>query len=296
MEPMLLELLNNDLKTLNLSLPQGADVQLLTFLEKVLIANETMNLTSIVDPQEAIHKHLIDSVSVLMLKSLETQINHNPLWIDVGSGAGFPGIALALAVPSSTVHLIESTGKKAHFLNMVSAELGLIKRIHVHNQRAEVLSPYTGPGSKPSKDVPRGTSARLLSRDRLKRHEDLNSSQAPDRSPESSVSRGTDLNLRAVADAVFFRGVARLASLIELGAPFLKVGGLLIAYKGPKAVEELTEAAKAMKELKMELLEQKDFTLPGVLEARSLVCFRKTSETVKMFPRLTGLAQKEPLI
>ncbi|HTB22451.1 MAG TPA: 16S rRNA (guanine(527)-N(7))-methyltransferase RsmG [bacterium] len=272
----LFALLNEDLQTLGLSLPQGADAHLLTFLNKVLIANETMNLTSITDKAEAIHKHLIDSTSVLLLKSLQAQIPSNPQWVDVGSGAGFPGLALALAVPSATLHLVESTGKKAHFLNTLSAELGLLKRVKVYNERAEVLTLYKG--SAVSKSVPRGTKTK------------------PAPVPEASVPRGTVPSLRDFADGVFFRGVARLASLAELGAPFLKVGGLLVAYKGPKAGEELVEAAKAMKELKMELCEKRDFILPGVQEARSLICLRKTAETIKKFPRLVGLAQKEPLL
>jgi 16S rRNA (guanine527-N7)-methyltransferase len=76
----------------------------------------------------------------------------------------------------------------------------------------------------------------------------------------------------------------------------LKLGGLLIAYKGPKAPEELMEAGKAMKELKLELVEQRQFILPGVQEARILVCLKKVGETPKRFPRLPGLAQKEPIL
>jgi 16S rRNA (guanine527-N7)-methyltransferase len=274
----LLALLNTDLSSLDLHLAPGIDGQLLTFLEKVLVANETMNLTSITDKGEAVHKHLVDSLSVLMLKTLMSQVHQSTQWVDVGSGAGFPGMALALAVPSATVHLVESTGKKAHFLNTASAELGLLKRVKVHNQRAEVMAQYQASGSRAEKNVPRGTQSK------------------PAAPIAETVPRGTAQNLRDSADAVFFRGVARIASLVELGAPFLKVGGLLVAYKGPKAAEELTEAAKAMKELKVELVERKDFILPGVLEARSLVCFRKNAETTKKFPRLTGLAQKEPIV
>ena len=274
----LLALLNADLSSLDLSLALGVDAQLLAFLDKVLVANETMNLTSITDKAEAVHKHLVDSLSVLMLKTLMSQVHQSPHWVDVGSGAGFPGMALALAVPTATVHLVESTGKKAHFLNTASAELGLLKRVKVHMQRAEVMVQTQSSGARAGKNVPRGT------RDK------------PVAPVDESVPRGTAQNLRDSADGVFFRGVARIASLLELGAPFLKVGGLLIAYKGPKAAEELTEAAKAMKELKVELAERKDFILPGVLEARSLVCFRKTAETPKRFPRLIGLAQKEPLV
>lgn len=280
MEQTLLTLLNDDLKTLAVDLSQGTDAQLLNLLDKVLMANETMNLTSITDKPLAIHKHLVDSLSVLLLKNLISQCSQQPQWIDVGSGAGFPGLALALAVPSATLHLIESTGKKAHFLNTVSAELGLLKRVLVYNQRAEVLA-QGEQGELSSVSVPRGTKPK-------------HPSEEADLKPR--VPRGTNSQLRNSADAVFFRGVASLASLVELGAPLLKLNGLLIAYKGPKVDEELKQSGKAMNELKMELIERKDFILPGVLEARSLLCLRKTAATPKRFPRLTGLAQKEPLI
>jgi 16S rRNA (guanine527-N7)-methyltransferase len=85
-------------------------------------------------------------------------------------------------------------------------------------------------------------------------------------------------------------------ALCELGAPLLKVGGLLVAFKGPKADEEMKEAQRALKEFKFELSERRDFVLPGVNEARVLLCLRKTSETSKRYPRAVGTAQKEPLV
>jgi 16S rRNA (guanine527-N7)-methyltransferase len=253
-------LLAQDVAALGLTLPAGSEALLIKYLELVLETNQTMNLTSITDPQEAVHKHLVDSLSVLLLKDLAAQAQRAVTWTDIGSGAGFPGMVLALVAPGSIMHLVESTGKKAHFLNTTAASLGLLKRVQVHNQRAEVLAQGDERGSSAKDDVPRGTS------------------------------------LRAKSDAVFFRGVSRLNALVELGAPLLKVGGLLVAYKGPKAEEELTEAAKAMKELKMETLERKAFQLPGVNEARVLVCLRKTHDTPRRYPRPVGLAQKEPLL
>jgi 16S rRNA (guanine527-N7)-methyltransferase len=250
--PELVALLGEDLAALGLSLDGAVQQRLLDFLDRVLKANETMNLTAITDPKEAVRKHLIDSLSVLLLKDLALQAQAPCSWVDVGSGAGFPGLALACAVPQATLHLVESTGKKAHFLNITAAELGLIRRVQVHGDRAEVLA--------------------------------------------ALPKAGAPGNLRETSDAVFFRGVARLASLVELGAPFLKVGGLLIAYKGPKAGEELLEAGRAMAELKCTLVERKDFVLPGIQEARSLICLKKTAATTKRYPRLTGLAQKEPLL
>jgi len=254
-DPQLLPLLHDDLTALGLTLKPGAEESLLRYLEAVLETNQVMNLTSITDPVEAVHKHLADSLAALALPSVHAQSMAVSVWADVGSGAGFPGLALAAATELPLVHLIESTGKKAHFLNTTCAALGLLKRVQVHAARAEVLAQLSPAAS----DVPRGTP------------------------------------LRNHCDAVFFRGVSKLSSLVELGAPLLKLGGLLIAYKGPKAEEELTEAAKAMKELKMGFLERHAFVLPGTTEARVLLCLRKSGETPKRFPRPVGLAQKEPI-
>ena len=260
------ERLLESLNTLKISLPPGADDKLLKYLDLVLETNKTMNLTSIEDPGEAVSKHLVDSLSVLMLKSLAPQLSTPVSWSDVGSGAGFPGLPLAIAVPQAQLHLLESTGKKAHFLETTVAQLGLLKQVKVLNARAETVCTWTpGPRSAKQEAVPRGTSAPLPS-------------------------------LRANQDAVFFRGVSKLAALVELGIPMLKVGGLLIAYKGPKAGEELTEAKKIMTLLKAEQVEKLAFTLPIVNEARVLVVLQKKGETSKMYPRAVGMAQKEPLI
>jgi 16S rRNA (guanine527-N7)-methyltransferase len=261
-----IERLQESLKELKISLNPGIDEKLLKFLDLVLEANKTMNLTSIEDPGEAVSKHLVDSLSVLMLKTLVYQLNGARAWTDVGSGAGFPGMALALAQPQAQVHLLESTGKKAYFLETTTAQLGLMKQVKVLNARAEALClPTPGARSAKSDFVPRGTGPSLPS-------------------------------LRANQDAVFFRGVSKLASLVELGIPLLKVGGLIIAYKGPRASEELVEAKKAMGLLKAELVEKLAFNLPIVNEPRVLLVLRKTGETSKNYPRGIGTAQKEPLI
>jgi 16S rRNA (guanine527-N7)-methyltransferase len=253
-DPNLVTLLADDLTALGITLKPGAADILIRYLDAVLETNQVMNLTSITDPTEAVHKHLADCLSALALPSIQRQSQTASVWADVGSGAGFPGLALAAGTELPLVHLIESTGKKAHFLNTTCATLSLLKRVQVHAARAEVLA-QLNPGRS---DVPRGTP------------------------------------LRNHCDAVFFRGVSKLSSLVELGAPLLKLGGLLVAYKGPKADEELAEAGKALKELKMSFHERHAFVLPGVNEARILVCLKKTGETPKRFPRPVGLAQKEP--
>lgn len=264
MEQKLPSLLSTALTQLGLDVPEASQAALLKYLALVLETNQTMNLTAITDPVEAVHKHLVDSLSALLLKDLKVQLNGQPAWMDVGSGAGMPGIPLALATSNAHLNLVESTGKKAHFLEMTVAQLGLLKRVTVFNTRAETLA------------------------------------QRADAKPQSAradVSRGTaPASLRESQNAVFFRGVSRINALCELGSPLLKVGGLLVAYKGPKAGEELTEATRAFKEFKFELVERKDFVLPGANEARVLICLRKVAETTKRYPRPAGTAQKEPLV
>ncbi len=92
--------------------------------------NEVMNLTRIVEPREAAIKHVLDSVVPWQLFHAYKSI------ADVGSGAGFPGIPLALTFPDKRVLLIESIAKKARFLSDVVRELQL-KNIEVINARAE---------------------------------------------------------------------------------------------------------------------------------------------------------------
>jgi 16S rRNA (guanine527-N7)-methyltransferase len=261
-----IERLQSSLEELKIQLPVGAEDKLLKYLGLVLETNKTMNLTSIEEPGEAVSKHLVDSLSVFMLRTLGSELHKAASWADVGSGAGFPGLVLALANPQAQMSLLESTGKKAHFLETTVAQLGLMKQVRVFNARAEALClPTPGARSAKSEAVPRGTSEPLPS-------------------------------LRASQDAVFFRGVSRLASLVELGMPLLKVGGLLVAYKGPKAAEEIVEAKKIMGLMKVEVAEKHAFTLPLVNDPRILVVLRKMGETSRQYPRAVGMAQKEPLI
>lgn len=248
-----LDLLQTSLQGLGLSLSAEIAQAQLRFLDLVLAKNEVMNLTSITDPQESVVKHLTDGLAPLAMKSIKAQVagKASLIWGDLGSGAGFPGISLALAVAEAQMHLVEATAKKAHFLDSLAAELGLLRRLTVHNQRLEAVGAAL--------PVPRGTS------------------------------------LRGQLDAVFVRGLSHLASVIELSLPLLKVGGLLVAYKGPKAEQELLESARALKELKTELVEDWRFELPVSGGQRSLLILEKKGETPRQYPRINGLPQKEPL-
>jgi 16S rRNA (guanine527-N7)-methyltransferase len=99
-------------------------------LELIVEANRNFNLTRILDPREAAIKHVVDSV---MPWRLFAEAGHV---LDAGTGAGFPGIPLAVIFPSVRFTLAESIGKKARFVAAAVQELGLTN-VAVANQRAE---------------------------------------------------------------------------------------------------------------------------------------------------------------
>lgn len=97
--------------------------------------NTTTNLTAITEPADIATKHFLDSFTALAVRTW----NGRERIIDVGSGAGFPGIALRLALPKTRVTLVESMGKKARFLEEVTSTLG-IDGVEIRNERAEALA------------------------------------------------------------------------------------------------------------------------------------------------------------
>src|SRR6056297_2191024 len=101
-------------------------------LELVLETNQQFNLTSITDPREAIIKHVIDSLLPAQLYADADAI------LDLGTGAGYPGIPLAILYPEMKVHLVDSTQKKARFLQEVVNELEL-PNVVVHDKRGETV-------------------------------------------------------------------------------------------------------------------------------------------------------------
>jgi 16S rRNA (guanine527-N7)-methyltransferase len=96
--------------------------------------NTTMNLTAITEPADIATKHFLDSFTAVAVRTW----NGRERIIDIGSGAGFPGLALRLALPNTRVTLVESMGKKARFLEEVTSTLG-IDGVEVRNERAEAL-------------------------------------------------------------------------------------------------------------------------------------------------------------
>lgn len=101
------------------------------YLDLLLEWNKKFNLTAITDKEEVEEKHFIDSISLLKYFDVK-----NKTLLDVGSGAGFPGIPLAIVEPTLKVNLLETTGKRVKFLQVVVKELGLTN-VEIIQGRAE---------------------------------------------------------------------------------------------------------------------------------------------------------------
>ena len=100
------------------------------YLHRMLEANKQFNLTAVRDPDQAWMRHILDSLSLIpFLDGVGTLI-------DVGSGAGLPGVPLAIARPEMSVTILESTGKKARFVRETADAMGL-GNVTVVNERAE---------------------------------------------------------------------------------------------------------------------------------------------------------------
>ncbi|HIM55005.1 MAG TPA: 16S rRNA (guanine(527)-N(7))-methyltransferase RsmG [Gammaproteobacteria bacterium] len=127
------QILLSGAEQMNLSLKSQQTEQLLSYLELMTKWNKTYNLSAIRDPQLGVKKHLLDSLSIL------PYINNGSL-LDVGAGAGLPGIVLAIMKPELSVSVLDSVGKKCRFMQFVKTQLQL-DNLSVINERAEVFKP-----------------------------------------------------------------------------------------------------------------------------------------------------------
>lgn len=119
---------------LGLPLSAAQQAQFAAYERLLLVWNERLNLTAVRTPEAIRQRHFLDSLGCGVVLG---QLNGRSL-IDVGTGAGFPGLPLKLLYPQLQLTLVESVGKKAAFLETVVAELGL-SDVTVVAERAEVL-------------------------------------------------------------------------------------------------------------------------------------------------------------
>jgi 16S rRNA (guanine527-N7)-methyltransferase len=128
--------LESALLELEIALPAAATAQLISYLELIAKWNRVYNLTAIREAEKALTHHVFDCLAVLPhLKGGRTA--------DVGSGAGLPGIPLAVAHPDWRVTLIESNHKKSTFLTQALVELGIANAV-VAAERVEAVEPAGG--------------------------------------------------------------------------------------------------------------------------------------------------------
>ncbi|MBQ3292577.1 MAG: 16S rRNA (guanine(527)-N(7))-methyltransferase RsmG [Mogibacterium sp.] len=114
---------------------EAATEKLVSYVDKVLERNEHINLTAVRDRDEAMQKHLADSLAAAELPEFLSAERI----IDIGTGAGFPGALLAIAFPEKTFVLMDSTLKRLKVIDEFAADLGISNLMTIHG-RAEELA------------------------------------------------------------------------------------------------------------------------------------------------------------
>ena len=232
---LMLKTLMEGLPELSLDLDEPRCRKLCEFGAAMVKQNEVMNLTGITEDSQVAKLHLLDSLTVLATADLRGKS-----LIDVGCGAGFPGVPLSIACPEANITLLDSLAKRMNWLETVVPALG------IENARC--------------------VTARA----------------------EEEVTK-----CRETYDYATSRAVARLNILLELTAPYVRIGGAVLAMKGSAAREELAEAKNAIQQLGLKLEQVRDFTIDGAVH--SVIVLRKVKPTPARFPRRYSKIKQSPL-
>ena len=128
------EQFEKDCKALGVTLSDEQIQQFLKYYEMLVEWNDVMNLTAITEYDEVMKKHFVDSIS--LCKAYD--VTQNKTVIDVGTGAGFPGLALKIAFPDLQVTLLDSLNKRINFLNEVCNLCNLSNVITIHGRAEEI--------------------------------------------------------------------------------------------------------------------------------------------------------------
>lgn len=211
---------------LELSDKQAAQFE--SYYETLLEWNKKINLTRITEPGEVAVKHFADSLTLFNF----LEVKENARVIDVGTGAGFPGIPLKICRPDIELTLLDSLNKRLVFLSEACGNIGIeAKTIH---SRAE--------------------------------------------------DGGKNKLYREKYDLAVSRAVARLSTLSEYCLPYVRVGGVFAAMKGPKLGPELEAARDAIKALGGKIESVNEFELEGA-GGRTIVIIKKIKPTPPRYPR-----------
>lgn len=125
-------LLKTEAEKIGINLDDTALTRFDKYAEMIVETNKTLNLTAITEPDEMVYKHFIDSLSLLTV----VDVKQGTKVIDVGTGAGFPGVVLLIARPDLKITLMDGTNKRLNFICTVLDEIGLDAEI-LHS-RAEL--------------------------------------------------------------------------------------------------------------------------------------------------------------
>lgn len=232
--------LKKTLEAMNIENSQELIEKFRIYMEGVLEWNEKVNLTTITDPDEFAIKHFVDSI---ICANYPEYINAAKI-IDVGTGAGFPGIPLSIISPEKEFILMDSLNKRLKIIDEL-CQRSDIKNVVTLHARAEELA-------------------------KNKAH-------------------------RERYDLCVSRAVANMAVLAEYCLPFIKVGGFLMAYKGPEAENEVREAEHALYLLGGRAEEIRNGNLKEFGIDHKVVVIKKVSNTPSKYPRKPGTPTKEPL-
>ena len=230
----MLSALQSGLPQLGLELSEAVQKTLCDFGAAVIQQNKVMNLTAITEPSQVAKLHLLDSLTLLTVADLKEKTI-----IDVGCGAGFPGVPVKIACPEARLTLLDSLGKRMTWLETVLPQLGV-------------------------------------------------DAQCITARAEEAVQQH-----REQYDVATSRAVARLNILLELTAPYVKVGGTVLAMKGLAAKEELEEAKGAMAKLGLRLEAVQEFPVDGT--AHAVIVLRKVRPTPAQYPRRYARIKQAPL-